>query len=256
MTTQKKFWIIIPAYDCEPTLGRVIAKVRAAYPDAEIVVVDDGSRDRTATIARDFHSHVLVHAENRGVGRAVKSGVAHALESGAEILVTLGADDQRDVEDVGKLVDALSSGSDIAIGSKFLLARPPMPIHRKVGNILIRQVFNWLFSASFTDVTTGFRAFNRRVAADLANLADGYPFDVDLYRRVLQRGYRWREVPVRVFYHENSTRMKGPFRVGASILILMVWRRIQSARIMTKRDPDPPPGARGSAPGHRGTVRP
>lgn len=228
----KDLWIIIPAWNAAPTIGKVLEDLKNLSLSADIVVIDDGSQDETSQLAIHGGAHVLRHATNKGYGASVKRGVAYALSQGGKIFVTLGADNQRDVRDILILAAALEAGTcDMVIGSKFLARNQGIPIERIWANLIIRSVFNALFGSHFTDVTSGFKIFNISVAGQLDRLSDDYSFDADLCVRIVKARLKYQEVPVRVYYHEHSTKMRHPFFVLIRILLLIVKKRFFDANV-------------------------
>ena len=221
------FWIIIPAFNAAPTIGKVLVELKNKYPAAIILVIDDGSTDRTSQIAENLKVRVSRHPANLGIGAALKQGLSIALQEGAKYLVTIGADDQRDVDEIVKVLEPLVlDEADLVVGSKFLGAVQPMPSERKLGNILLTRFFCWLYDTSITDLTSGFRALAPSLAQRVADLADGYAFDADLRILAMQYKFRCIEVPVRVFYHRESSRMKSAPLVGMQIFLTLLKRKI------------------------------
>jgi glycosyltransferase involved in cell wall biosynthesis len=223
--------ILIPAFNASGTLGKVIRDIRKYYGQAPIVVIDDGSTDNTGDIVRRLDVVLLSNRVNSGVGASIKKGVEYGFTSNRRFFVTIGADDQRDVRDIGRLLQELKrEAADIVLGSKFLYKGQRMPHLRKLGNRAITFVVNRLFGSHFSDVTSGFKAFGRSVARDVSDLADGYAFDTDLCIRVACRGYKCKEVPVKVIYGHDTTRMRNVFAVGMQILLLIIMRRLAESR--------------------------
>lgn len=223
--------ILIPAFNACDTLEKVISDIRRHYGQANIVVIDDGSTDGTGDIARRLEVVLLSNTVNSGVGASIKRGIEYGLTSNRRFFVTIGADDQRDVRDIGKLLHELKrEAADIVLGSKFLCRGQRIPRPRKWGNRAITFVVNRLFGSHFSDVTSGFKAFGRSVARDVSDLADGYAFDTDLCIRTACRGYKCREVPVKVIYGHDTTRMRNVFVVGMKIMFLIIMRRLAKTR--------------------------
>ena len=122
---------IIPAFNEEKTIGDVVSKTMR-YTD-EVIVIDDGSEDKTAEIAFRNGAKVYCHPINRGSGGAVGTGIRAALLNEADVIVTLDADEQHDPAEIPKLIEPIIKGeADAVIGSRFLI-RQPMPLFRKIG---------------------------------------------------------------------------------------------------------------------------
>jgi glycosyltransferase involved in cell wall biosynthesis len=217
------FTVVIPAYESASTIGIVVRDIRAAFPGAFVIVVDDGSRDETGREAGLAGAEVLSHPRNKGVGSALKTGFSHAICTGAETIVTIGADRQRDVLEIQALLDALAAtGVDCVVGSKYL-KRQPVPISRRIGGQSLGGLFNLLFGRRETDVLSGFRAIRAHCLREIEYLHDGYPFDVDLRIHFLKQNASLLEIPVTVYYPPGSTRMRYPSMVGLQI----AWRIVR-----------------------------
>jgi dolichyl-phosphate beta-glucosyltransferase len=207
--------IIIPAYNESARIGNALGEVLRCVHErdwhAEIVVVDDGSTDRTALIVREFarlHPEVrlMENPENRGKGFSVRRGMLHAV---GEILMFTDADLSAPMEEAELLFDALRQGADIAIGSRWL-DRKRQTVHQP----LYRQFFGRCFNAitrlvmglPFKDTQCGFKAFRRPVAQTIFQLQriERWGFDPELLFIALKRGYKIREVPVTWGHDERS----------------------------------------------------
>jgi glycosyltransferase involved in cell wall biosynthesis len=207
--------IIIPAYNESARIGNALGEVLRCVQErdwhAEIVVVDDGSTDRTALIVREFarlHPEVrlMENPENRGKGFSVRRGMLHAV---GEILMFTDADLSAPMEEAELLFDALRQGADIAIGSRWL-DRKRQTVHQP----LYRQFFGRCFNAitrlvmglPFKDTQCGFKAFRRPVAQTIFQLQriERWGFDPELLFIALKRGYKIREVPVTWGHDERS----------------------------------------------------
>lgn len=175
--------------------ANIEAVVRGCLPHVdEVLVVDDGSADDTAAIARTAGARVVSLSKNRGKGVAVRRG---ALEASGDVLVFMDADGQDDPEDLPVVLLALDR-ADMVIGSRFLgrFERDAItPLHAW-GNRALTRIVNTLFGARLTDTQAGFRAIRRErfLAAGLA--ATGYDVEVDLVLEVLRSGGTIVEVPV------------------------------------------------------------
>ena len=254
MTAFPTISIVIPAYNEEerlgPTLDRVLAFARNNGWKAEIIVVNDGSRDRTAGIVRSYEHdtgivRLLENPGNRGKGYSVRHGVLNA--TGRFILFT-DADMSSPIEEAPKLLQALADGADIAIGSRW--ARSELQTRRQsLARQFLGRVFNMLLRLilrlNFKDTQCGFKAFRREAARGVFPLqrVEGWGFDPEILFLAHQRGFRMIEVPVR-WGHDTRTRIN-PLLDGArmvSDMLLIRWNSISGkyagARI-TRVDPKP-----------------
>lgn len=206
--------IIIPAYNEENRIARVVADVRAAVPDAKILVVNDSSRDNTATVARQAGATVVSHPFNMGYGAAIQTGYKYAAEKGFAFLVQLDADGQHDPSCILALLAPVRAGEvDIAIGSRFLGNSYHPPFFRRVGMVLFRLIVSLVTGKQVTDTTSGFQAFNRDVIAFFAT--DVFPVDypdADMLIMLHRAGFKMTEVPVRMFENSEGKSMHSGLR--------------------------------------------
>ena len=195
--------IIIPANNEEQTMGGIIKKIKALYPEFEIIVINDGSTDETGTVAKDAGAIVYSHPYNIGNGAAIKSGIRIA---SGEILVFMDGDGQHDPEDIGRLINWLPD-YDMVVG-----ARPKghqASLVRALGN----RVFNWLASyvSKFPveDLTSGFRSIKSGVAHNLLYLLPNtYSYPTTLTLGVLRNGKS-----VKYTHIEIQGRQKGKSKI-------------------------------------------
>jgi glycosyltransferase involved in cell wall biosynthesis len=150
--------------------------LRRAQPNVDLVVVDDGSRDRTAAVAEEAGARVLRLPFNLGVGAAVRTGLHYAAANGAERAVVIDADGQHDPAGIAALLAALDDGADLVIGSRFEPGAPAYTVGRtrRRAMRLLQAIVRLRTGRRFTDVTSGFRAMDRPVI-DL--LAAEYPVE-------------------------------------------------------------------------------
>jgi glycosyltransferase involved in cell wall biosynthesis len=190
--------LLIPAYDEAERLPDMLRRVTEAALDFDVVVVDDGSRDRTAAVAREAGARVLRHPFNLGYGAALQTGYKYARRNGVELLVQMDADGQHDPADLPDLVEPVAAGAlDLVVGSRFLGAGEyHMDAARSAGRAFFRLLLRG-FGLHVTDPTSGFQAMNRTVL-DLY-VGDAFPSDypdVDVLLAAHRRGLRIGERPV------------------------------------------------------------
>lgn len=214
-------WMVMPAHNEERSIGRVLDVLkREGY--SKVIVVDDGSSDKTAEVARKRGAVVIRHAKNMGLGAALRTGLKAAFERGADVAVTFDADGQHDPKSVRKLLDSLD-GCDLAIGVRE--KQIGIPLHKRVGNFGLNFV-TYLFSGVFTDSQSGARAFNRRALELVKIKSDRYEVSSEIIIRAKQKGLRLREVPVRCFYTRYSkargTTIASGFKIFWSLILQKV----------------------------------
>lgn len=192
--------VVIPAYQAAATIGDIVARTRAAVPDAQITVVDDGSVDGTVSAAGEF---VLCHDENLGKGAALRDGIRDAITHGASVVVTLDADGQHPPEEIPRLLQPITAGhADIVLG-----ARPragAMPAARRLSNWLSAVLATRISGQVVRDAQTGFRAFTRAVAERVHPAGDRYEYEANFLLDALRDGFRVASVEVPTIYGGRS----------------------------------------------------
>jgi hypothetical protein len=197
---------VVPAFNEERNIGRLLAELAALDPDLEVVVVSDGSTDRTAEIAGAAGAHVVALPFNLGIGGAVQTGFRFAWEGGYELAVRLDGDGQHDPAQLRVVVGPVVAGeADLAIGSRFLgVGGYRSSAARRVGIRVLARVVSWIAHERLTDTTSGFQALNRRaIRLFAADLPRDYP-EVEGLVMAIRRGLRVREVPVTMREREHG----------------------------------------------------
>jgi glycosyltransferase involved in cell wall biosynthesis len=196
-------WVICPAFNEGPAIGKVIAGVRdAGY---RVVVVNDGSSDETRCVAADLATAVVSHPINLGQGAALRTGIDYALANGAEFFVTFDADGQHRVSDIARLLDALErEHADFALGSRFLKPSSDIPWARRRLLRAATAFTNLTTGMRLTDTHNGLRAFTRRGAASLRLRQSRMAHASEMLAEIARSGLRYVEVPVRVEYTQYS----------------------------------------------------
>lgn len=228
--------IALPAFDEEPNLPEVLRELRAAWPDAALLVVDDGSGDATARVAREAGALVVSLPFQMGYGAAVQAGIKYGLRRGFGVVVTFDADGQHDPADVGPLVEAVRDGADLAIGSRALAPGSYRGgFARRFGRGLFGTLTRVLTGLALTDPTSGLKAMGPRGQAlfALSRFPDRYP-DADAL--VLARRARLviAERPARMRPSRNRKSMHGGGR-SVAYIFNMLFSLVVAA---TGREPD------------------
>ena len=221
-----KYSIVIPAFNEEARIGgaldAVLACIRQRGWSAEVVVVDDGSRDKTAEIVQAFAANapelrMLQNPGNRGKGYSVRNGILHSL---GEVVMFTDADLSAPIEEADGLLAAIAGGADIAIGSRWLERTRQsirQPLYRQFFGRCFNGVTRAVMRLPFADTQCGFKAFTRAAAQTVFQLQtiERWGFDPEILFIALKRGYRVVEVPVswahdertRISYLRDGTRM-------------------------------------------------
>ena len=193
---------VIPAYNESATVARVVECVRERAPFFDVVVVNDGSTDETAALARAAGADVLELPFNLGIGGAVQAGFVYAKENGYRYMTQVDGDGQHEPREISTLLDAMAADPslDVVCGSRFLVPGEYLPpVSRRTGIHLFAFLLSRIVGQAVTDPTSGFRLYNRR-AIEL--FAADYPHDYPEVEAVLMlhnHRLRMAEVPVRMF---------------------------------------------------------
>lgn len=192
--------VIVPAHDEAESLPETLRALCAVHPAGDVLVVDDGSSDGTAAVARAAGIRVACHAANLGVGGALQTGFRYAVERGYAVGVQFDADGQHAAEDLEAVVAPVLAGAcDVSIGSRFV--RPSgyhAPLARRFGMRLFSGLVRLAIGRRVTDTTSGYRAYARRVMQVCQHdLPNDFP-DAPLLIALARRGFTIQEVPVRM----------------------------------------------------------
>jgi glycosyltransferase involved in cell wall biosynthesis len=189
---------IVPALNEERAVGRVIGEIRRFDPEIDVLVIDDGSSDRTALVAEAEGARVVRLPFNLGIGGAMQTGFRYAFEHGFEIAVQIDGDGQHAPAELGKLLAPICADeADMVVGSRFTGERSyRAPIFRRIGIALFAGVVSMIARQRMTDTTSGFRAVNRKgIALFAADYPHDYP-EVEATLMVHRHQLRLTEVPV------------------------------------------------------------
>lgn len=202
---------VMPAYNAERTLAATLADMPAGCVD-EVILVDDGSTDRTVQVARDMGLTVLVHPENRGYGGNQKTCYREALARGADIVVMIHPDYQYDSRVIPHAVGILELGiCDVVLGSRIRsrdeAMRGGMPVYKYVSNRGLTLFENLLLGQNLGDFHSGFRVYRREVLERIPfeGNSDDFVFDTQLLVQAVRLGFRLGDVPVPVRYFAEAS---------------------------------------------------
>ncbi len=212
---------VIPALN-EAT--RITSVVQGALPYVDrVIVVDDGSTDGTGDIARQAGAFVLRHPENCGAGAATMTGIEAARRLGAEIVVTLDADEQHDPRDIPDLLKALEGGVDIVFANRFG-QKNHIPFVRRVFNGLGNLVTLAATGMWISDSQCGYKAFGPTAVRELDLRMNGFEFCTEIVRECVQRKWRYAQVPVKVLYSEYTLAKGQSFANGVRTALKILLR--------------------------------
>lgn len=229
-TKKKRVALVIPAYNEGQVIAGVISDIKTVFNknpyEYQIVVVDDGSRDDTGSVARKNGVHVISHILNTGSGGATATGLSYAQQNGFDVAATLDADGQHDAHDVLKGVRlSLAGESDLLIGSRLIDSKGMSKV-KILGNKGLSFITYLLFGINVTDSQSGMRIFSKKALEQLKWKTNGYEFCSEMLWRARQKGLSIDEYPIKAIYTEYS-KAKGQNNWNAiNIVKYLIERRL------------------------------
>jgi UDP-N-acetylglucosamine---dolichyl-phosphate N-acetylglucosaminyltransferase len=228
--TTKRVVVVIPAFNEERTIVEVIRGLKQRG-FTRLIVVDDGSSDRTGELASSEGVIRLRHLLNRGLGGALGTGISAALRLGAEVIVTFDADGQHDPNDIIRLLEPIDMGeAEVVIGSRMLDPRG-MPFRRRLANWLANLVTYLLFGGWTTDSQSGLRAFSRRAAARMQIMTTGMEVSSEIIAEAVRNRLKRKEVPVKAIYTDYSLSKGQSFTVGLQTLMKLILTKVERSTL-------------------------
>ena len=209
----QKLLIVIPAHNEEASIVPVVRDLIDNYPQYDYVVVNDGSRDKTAALCRQNGFNLIDLPVNLGLAGAFQTGLRYAAEHGYDCAMQMDADGQHKPEYIAEMLAALEDGSDIVIGSRFLTVKKPKTL-RMAGSYIISWSIRLTTGRAICDPTSGMRMFNRAMVQEFAEKLNYGP-EPDTISYLIKNGAKVREVQVKM----------GERTAGQSYLTF--WRSVQ-----------------------------
>ena len=227
--TPERVLVIVPTYNERENLPMITRRLREALPEVHLLVADDNSPDGTGRIAdelaeADDHIHVLHRTSKQGLGAAYIAGFHWGLAEGYDVLVEMDADGSHQPEELHKLLDAVTQGADLAIGSRWVPGGKTVnwPVSRELLSRGANTYVRLVLGIPVRDATAGFRAY-RAATLEKIGLDDvesqGYCFQVDLTLRTVRQGLRVQERPITFV-----ERTVGSSKMSRRIIIEAFWR--------------------------------
>lgn len=213
-----KIFIIIPAYNEEKRIAKVLKNAKSSK--LPIIVIDDGSEDKTFLVAKKSGVEVLRHKINLGKGAAMKTGAEAAFSMGANAVIFMDSDGQHRASDLPKFIKALKSGKyDVVFGSRDLTDKAPLI--RSLGNKLASYLISLLFGIYVHDLICGFRAVTKKAYKKLNWESATYGVETEMVVKTGLLGLKYCEVPVQTVYYD---RVKGVTILDAINILFDVFR--------------------------------
>ena len=221
--------LFLPAHDEEASVAAVVRRVPSQVMGRPVtcLVIDDGSTDATAAVAERAGAVVVRVGANRGLGAAVRRGLAEALALGAAAVAFCDADGEYDPQELELLVRPILEGrADYVVGSRFAGDIRRMLPHRRLGNLLLTRLLAFVARTPVSDGQSGFRALSREAAA-AAEILHDYNYAQVLTLDLLAKGYRYLEVPISYRFRDTGRSFVRPARYLARVLPA-VYRELNS----------------------------
>ncbi|MCM8787747.1 MAG: glycosyltransferase family 2 protein [Candidatus Omnitrophica bacterium] len=228
-----KLVVLIPTYNEEKTIAQVIQDIPRNVEkinEIEILVIDDGSADKTVSIARNAGATVISYSKNKGLGFVFSRGIEEALKRGADILVNIDADAQFNPKEIPKLIKPiLEKKAEMVAGTRFESKNSlsQIPFLKKWGNRVFTSLINILTREKFTDTQCGFRAYSREALLRL-NLFGRFTYTQEVFLDLVNKGLKIEQIPITVrYYKERQAKISASFFryfLQTIIIILRTFR--------------------------------
>ena len=221
-----KIYIIIPAFNEEKTIGKLIKLLKkAGYQN--LVVVNDCSSDNTEKIAQKSGAIVLTHIINRGLGGALRTGFAYTISKNADIVITMDADLQHRIENIPNLVKPIiEKKADAVIGKRKFSSRK-MPFNRKLANLIGNIFTKIFFGFTSADSQSGFRAFDGRALKKLKLYSNRMEISSEIIAEIHRNHLRFLEIPISTIYTKYSLSKGQSFKNGLKTLARLIAVRLR-----------------------------
>jgi glycosyltransferase involved in cell wall biosynthesis len=198
-----KIGVLLPAYNEEKNIQAVIKEAKRYIPNSTIVVVDDGSTDKTNELAKKSKVMVLRHKTNKGKGEAIKTGFKYFLKKkNISYIVIADTDRQYQIKEARKILKPLEDEeADIVTGYR---NPKDVPFANKLGNFIWKSLFNMFFGTNFKDTNCGYMGFTINAVKKLKNIHGGYIIENSILADVVKNKLRTKQVPVKVIYRKRK----------------------------------------------------
>ena len=220
-----KACLLLPSYNVSRSVKRIIREANLFIED--IIVIDDGSRDKTAEIALACGAVVLKHSRNRGKGMALRTGFDYAIRAGFQLIFTMDSDGQHNSSDLPRFWERFQrTDPDILIGGRFK-SRSAMPVHRRLNNRLISTVGSALCGQHVPDFQSGYRLIKAEVLKAISLKTERYETESELLIKAGRLGFRIESLPIRAIYGNEISNVRSfrEMRLFTKLLIASLYGR-------------------------------
>jgi glycosyltransferase involved in cell wall biosynthesis len=226
-----KTGVLLPAYNEERNIQIVIRDVKKYLPDSKIIVVDDGSTDRTNELARKTGVTVLKHEINEGKGNALNTGFEYFLRQKQEVDAVIVADTDRQyfIDEIIKIFEPLQKGeADFVMGYRNWRK---VPYANAIGNFIWRTLFNFFFKTKLKDTNCGYVGLTRKTIKKIGRVHGGYIIENAMLRDVIKNGLRIKQVPVSIKYKKINVSHFSRMFFGILIFIFIEGMKYRLSKI-------------------------
>lgn len=240
---KQKVVVVLPAYNAEKTLEKTFNDIPKGVADL-VIMVDDGSNDKTVAVAKKLGIKTFVHPQNRGYGGNQKTCYTLALNEGADIVLMIHPDYQYDSTLSWEMVKPIIDGSyEIMLGSRIRTKKETlaggMPVYKYYGNRLLTTIQNTVLMQNFSEYHTGYRAFSRDVLKKLPfhKFSDSFVFDQEILISAIDSDFKIGEIPVPVRYFPDSSSISfvGSVKYGSSVLLSLIKFVLHKSKIYSSK---------------------
>jgi glycosyltransferase involved in cell wall biosynthesis len=224
-SSKPKVIATIPCLNEEAFIGDIVTRTRK-YIDA-VIVIDDGSTDRTSEVSQAAGAEITRHEKQSGAGAATRSGFEAAKMKDADVLVTLDGDGQHSPEEIPKLISPIiENKADLVIGSRFLKPQTNIRRYRKFGIDVITWLYNFGSKVKISDSQCCFRAHSRKLLDTIDITENGFGFSVEVLVKARKKGLVITEVPISCVYHAQGSSLN-PIAHGLGVALDVIKHRLR-----------------------------
>jgi len=218
MNRFKNIYIIVPAFNESQVIKKTLLELKVFFDN--IIVIDDGSEDKTKEIANSVGVILLHHPINLGQGAAISSGINFVKDmKHLDGAITFDADGQHSVQDAVSFADELLiCNEDIIFGSRFLNHSKNIPITKRLVLNIVRSITNFILDLEHTDAHNGLKAFNKNALNKISLQIDGYGFETEIISQLKKHNLTYKELPTNIVYNEYSMQKGQSLRNGIRVL--------------------------------------
>jgi glycosyltransferase involved in cell wall biosynthesis len=220
----KKILVIIPAFNAEKTISSLIDQISPFIPGKDILLIDDGSTDKTYQLARESGANCLQHIKNKGKGEALKTGFEYAVEQGYSGVITLDADLQHDPKFIPEFIRVAQKGtSDILVGTRHIELKT-MPFSRWLTNNVTPIIVSILGDTKVRDSQSGYRYISTEVLRSFKLSTKKYEFESEILIKAGRKGFKIAPLPISTIYHGSKSFINPLVDTGR--FIKLMWKSL------------------------------